>query len=208
MAALAGVGWFLMQPSSERAGVPCRLVSRLAEWVKASGVQRGEWDGKVRRWVEAVEARCPAVIQQHVSPLADQARQTARTTLHAGLGTATQAAKERQIVAALDGRTLRIGGLGPARLLGVTVPSEKEDAARAYLHEHCVEPKRLVVEIFKEKDAEGYPLVVVYEAHDRMEPLRSELSVNQRLIAHGLAVPWRLELPEAPWTRVRPAHQS
>jgi hypothetical protein len=207
LAAIAGIGWFLAQPSTERTDLPCGLLSRVADWVKGDDARRGDWDVKVTRWMEGIQARCPEVVQRQLSPLADQATQSAKTALHAGLGAATQAAKERQIVAVLDGRTLRIGGLGAARLLGVTVPPEMEDAARAYLHQRCVEPKRLVVELFTERDAEGYPLVVVYEQHDRTEPVRADLSVNQRLITQGLALPWRLELPEAPWTRLRPALQ-
>lgn len=190
LAALLGAGWFMVQPQADRPSLACQPLTRLSQWL-TSDVQPGSpWDEKIVQIMEAVTGNCSDAIGKPAASLGEQADRL----LHA---TVTKARKvtDRSISAVLDGTTLKIAGLGPARLLGVTVLPEHQADAHAFLKEAC-EGKRLPVQEYADRDAEYYHLVVVEPPREEHSPV----SINEQLIQKGYAAPWNLRLQDAPWT--------
>ena len=90
----------------------------------------------------------------------ERAKEDMESALHRTFGSAKRLRDTRPIMAVIDGTTLKIGVLGEARLLGITVPPEAQARARAYLEQACLRdgaPRRLVVHLFKEKMPRAIP---------------------------------------------------
>jgi hypothetical protein len=207
---LAGAGWFAMHPPAERTTLTCETIDTVAQWVRGEGSGAADWDLKVKDAMDSLRSNCPRVLET-VAPAFDKtvesAKEHAGSTLHLGVGTAKQIRNTRQVTAVIDGSTLKIGGLGEARLLGITVPPETQGQAKAFLGQMCLKDgaaRRLVVHVYKDKDAEGYPLVVVYADHGPADELRPELAINQQLMDRHLAQPWSLGVCTDLWSNHQP----
>lgn len=210
LALLGGAGWFLLHPPAERTTLTCDSADRIAQWVKGESSTASEWDLKVKDAVDSLRAACPGILEK-LSPTRDntveRAKEYMESALHRTFGSAKRLRDTRPIMAVIDGTTLKIGVLGEARLLGITVPPEAQARARAYLEQACLRdgaPRRLVVHLFKEKDAEGYPLVVVYAEHRDTQELTADLAINQQLLDRGLAQPWSLPVCTDLWSNHQP----
>jgi len=203
LGALAGGGWFIMQPQEQRTSMTCDSVHKLAEWVGGDGSVTSEWDLKVKEAIASVKLNCPDFLERQVTPVVDKTVDTAKdqagNVLHLTVGKAKQIQEGRRITTVIDGRTLMIVGIGAARLLGITIPSETEQAATDFLVKCCLE-KRLTVHKYNEKDAEGYPLVVVFADHNPKEALSPGLTINQQLLDAELAEPWALPVHTPYWS--------
>jgi hypothetical protein len=203
LGALAGGGWFIMQPQEQWTNMTCDSVNKLAEWVRGDGTVTFEWDLKVKEAMEGLKRNCRDVLDKQVAPVVDKtvgkAKEQAGSALHLTVGTATQLREGRRITAVIDGRTLKIAGIGAARLLGITIPPGNEQAATDFLVKCCLE-KPLAVHKYDERDAEGYPLVVVFVAHNPQEALSPGLAINQQLLDAELAEPWPLPVHTPYWS--------
>jgi len=203
LGALAGAGWFLLQPQDQRTTITCNSVNTLAEWMEGDGSVTSEWDLKVKEAIASVKRNCRDVLDRQVTPVVDtvvgKAKEQVGNSLHLTVGTTKQLREGRRIMAVIDGRTLKIAGIGTARLLGITIPPENEQAAREFLVKCCLE-KRLTVHKYGESDAEGYPLVVLFAAHNPKEALAPGLAINQRLLDAELAEPWALPVHTPYWS--------
>ncbi len=115
--------------------------------------------------------------------------ETARTSTSQAL-TRAKTVTNRQIEEVTGPDRLRIAGLRETRLLGVTMPAQKDDAALVYL-QHAVAGKRLAVTVAAGQDLERRPLVVV--------TLPEGTAVNTRLIQMRLARPWKTLGPWNAW---------
>jgi len=210
VALLGGAGWFFLHPPAERTTLTCDTVNKIAQWVKGESSAASEWDLNVKDAVDSLRTACPGILDK-LSPTLDntveRAKEYTGSALHRTAGSAKRLHDTRPIMAVVDGTTLKIGILGEARLLGITVPPEAQARARAYLEQACLRdgaPRRLVVHLFKEKDAEGYPLVVVYAEHRDTQELTSDLAINQQLLDRGLAQPWSLPVCTDLWSNHDP----
>ena len=203
MLVLAGGGWFIMQPQDQRTTMTCNSVNTLAEWVNGDGSVTSEWDLKVKEAIASVKRNCQDVLERQVTPVVDKtvdtAKEQAGSVLHLTVGTAKQIQEGRRITTVIDGRTLKIAGIGAARLLGVTIPPETEQAATDFLVKCCLD-KRLAIHKYEERDAERYPLVVVFAAHNPKEALSPGLAINQQLLDAKLAEPWALSVHTPYWS--------
>ena len=203
LGALAGGGWFILQPQEQRTNMTCDSVHKLAEWVKGDGAETSEWGLKVKEAMEHLKRNCRDVLDKQVAPVVDKtvdtAKEQAGNVLHLTVGKAKQIQEGRRITTVIDGRTLKIAGIGAARLLGITIPSETEQAATDFLVKCCLE-KRLAVHKYDERDAEGYPLVVIFAAHNPKEALSPGLAINQQLLDAELAEPWALPVHTPYWS--------
>lgn len=203
LGALAGVSWFLLQPQDQRSTLACDSVNTLAGWVDGDGRVPSEWDRKVNETLASVKRNCRDVLDRQVTPLIDavagRAKEQVGNSLHLTVGAATQLREGRRVMGVIDGRTLKIAGIGAARLLGITVPPESERAATEFLVQCCLE-KRLSVHRYGESDAEGYPLVVLFAAHNPKEALSPGRAINQQLLNTGLAEPWALFVRTPYWS--------
>lgn len=190
LAALLGAGWFMVQPQADRSSLACQPLTRLSRWL-TSDVQPGSpWDEKAVQIMESLTNKCPDAIGKPAASLSEQADQLLHATV-----TKVKKVADRHISAVLDGPTLKIAGLGPARLLGVTVLPEHQADAHAFLKEAC-EGKHLPVQVYAERDAEYYHLVVVELPREE----HTTVSINELLLQKGYAAPWNLRLQDAPWT--------
>ncbi|MFA5027879.1 MAG: hypothetical protein WC713_08360 [Candidatus Methylomirabilota bacterium] len=203
LGALAGAGWFLLQPQDLRTTMTCDSVNTLAEWVEGDGGVTSEWDRKVKEAVANVKRNCPDVLDRQATPVVHmvigKAKEQVGNSLHLTVGAANQLREGRRVMAVIDGRTLKIAGIGTSRLLGITIPPENEQAATEFLVQCCLE-KRLTVHKHGESDAEGYPLIVLFAAHNPKEALAPGLAINQQLLNAGLAEPWALSVHTPYWS--------
>lgn len=203
LGALAGAGWFLLQPQNQRTTTTCDSVNTLAEWVEGDGRVTSEWDRRIKETIASVEQNCRDVLDRQVTPMIDtvveKAKEQVGNSLHLTVGTAKQLREGRRIMAVLDGRTLKIAGIGVTRLLGITIPPENEQAAAEFLVQCCL-GKRLTAHKYGESDAEGYPLVVLFAAHNPKEGLSLGLAINQQLLDARLAEPWTLSVRTPYWS--------
>jgi len=205
LGALTGGGWLLMQPQEQRTSMTCNSVSKLTEWVRGDKAAMSEWDIKVKEAMDTLKLNCREVLDKQVAPVVDKAVGTAKgqagTALHLSVGTANQLRSGRRITAVIDGRTLKVSGVGIARLLGITVPEDKNEAAKEFLVECCLK-QQLPVQKYDEKDAEGYPLVVVFLPENIKQELTPGMAVNQHMLDKGLAGPWILPVHTTNWSNV------
>lgn len=195
LALLAGGGWFFAQPQANRTGLACGSIDTLTQWVQGDGVVRSDWDLKIRSLMQSLHTRCPELMNKQVAPLVDTAKEKAGRAVHTTI-TEGSKLKDQRGITVLDGRTLKIDGVGRAHLLGITIPDETEDASRRYLVS-CCDGQHLVVEAYREKDAEGYPLVVVYLQQEGAT--RKAYAVNQHLLDRHLATPWTIPIGVEHW---------
>ena len=77
----------------------------------------------MNRWIDSFVARCPDTVGEKVARLSRDAEQA--------VGRAEATLRARRIEAVLDGERLKVEELGKVRLVGVTVPPERQAAARA-----------------------------------------------------------------------------
>ena len=176
---------YLLQPQEERAGVACRPVALVSQWLVGDDRADNVWDQKVREMAHSFTETCPTTIGTPVAAQADTAFRFSEN-----LFTGARAARRRQIKDVPAADRLLISGLGEARLLGITVPDEQAAAALAYLRE-TVAGKRLAVTVATVRDPEKRPLVLV--------ALEDGTFANARLIQQGLAYPWQIPGPWDEW---------
>lgn len=189
-------GWFVLQPESNRASLACQPLAPLTRWLGADPQSDSQWDRKVAQFMAFINAKCPESVGTPAASLAKTAHLFANTTL-----TTVKSVANRNIPAVFDSRTLKISGIGIARLLGITVPPEHQAAALQYLQDTCAS-KRLPIQLYSDHDAEYYPLVVVYLDTDQTS------SVNAQLVQKGLATPWNLPGPWDAWAPLRAASSA
>ena len=195
LALLAGGGWFVSQAGTDRTSMVCGVVDKAAGFAKGDGSVHSEFDLKLRGFLESLHTKCPEVMDTQLTPLVEKGKEKAGKVVHTTL-TEGGKIKDQRGIAVLDGRTLKIDGVGKAHLLGITIPSETEEATRGYLV-NCCDGHRLVVEQFREKDAEGYALVVVYLEQEGVTT--NQYAVNQHLLDRRLATPWTIPVRVDHW---------
>ncbi len=169
----------------QRAGLLCRPISSLVRWMVADDAAENAWAQKISGVMTSFSEPCPDTLGTPAAHLAERARTSTRQAL-----TWAKTVTNREIQGVTGPDRVRFAGLGEARLLGITVPAEKREAALGYL-QHAVAGKRLAVTVATAQDPERRPLVVV--------TLPDGTSVNARLIRQGLAQPWRTAGPWQQW---------
>jgi endonuclease YncB( thermonuclease family) len=138
----------------------------------------------MNRWIDTLVARCPHTVGEKVARLTRDAEQT--------VGRAEDTLGERRVEVILDGERLRVEGLGEVRLAGVTVPPERQAAAKAYLI-RTIEGKALRIAATNELDPNRRPLVLV--------TLKDGTLLNAPLIQERLATPWKRPALWHTWPR-------
>ncbi len=170
-------------------GLICAPLSTVAQWITAVHAPGNLWAQEFTGVTTRFSERCPESLGTPAAALSERARTSASQVL-----TQAKAVTHREIQEVTAADRLRIAGLGETRLLGVTVPAEKQDAAVAYLQQ-AVAGKRLAVTVAAGQDPERRPLVAV--------TLPEGTSVNARLIQVGLAGPWKRPGPWEQWGQTR-----
>ncbi len=183
---LAGGVWYSLQPRTDQPALLCKPVNTVAQWLTTEETSQSVWGQKATDLVQQFNARCAERVGAPTADLAAQARTRVDTALHQA-----KALTNRPIEAVTGPDRLRIAGLGEARLLGVTVPPAKRDAAVAYLSRETA-GQRLAITVATDRDPEQRPLVVV--------TLGDGTSLNAQLIRRGLATPWKGPGPWREWT--------
>ncbi len=181
-AALGGGAWLLLQEPDQRRELACRPAIWLTNWAQVEERHTDPFAARFNAAFRALSRMCPHTVGERV----DAAAKHADKAVADAVGR-TKAIANREILDVIDGERLRVFGIGEARLLGVTVSSERRFEAVAYLTKH-VRGKRLAIGLDKEVDVERRPLITV--------TLEDETLLNAAMIRRGLARPW---VSQGPW---------
>lgn len=188
IAALMAVGWFLQHPKEQRAGLVCKPAAWLQDWMEVKD-QNDDTGRKMNLLFARLRADCPETIGKPTADVSDQVNAQTGKVVAKVVDTATIAAG-RRIEAVVDGERLKVEALGVTRLLGVTVPTERQSRAVAYLKDTVLE-KSVSVTIDKAKDPNRRPLILV--------TLPDGTLLNAQMVKYGLATPWNNAGPWQQW---------
>ena len=137
----------------------------------------------MNRWIDTLVTRRPDAVGATVARLSREAEEA--------VGRAEDTLRARWIVAVLAGERLRVAELGEVRHVGVTVPPERQAAARASLV-RTIEGKALRIAATAELDPERRPLVLATR--------KDGTPLTAALIQEGLATPWKRPGVWQTWT--------